>query len=126
MNNRAFSMIKSQSGEDQAWAKLITLDPAKVCPRTTAHFDDRTATYTLRSCGCEISISTNEKKISSDSPNGSLLLDKLDPAVTLLWYLAFARFHPPSGKLINPGSLPGGQIFNQGAHVLPLAELAAN
>jgi hypothetical protein len=112
------------SGEDQAWAKLVTLEPAKVCRRATAHFDERTETYTLTSYGCDISISPKDKKIFSSSPKGNVLLNKLDSALTLLWYLASAHSLPLSGKLINPESLPGGQIFVKGTHVLPLAQLA--
>ena len=115
-------MIKGPSGEDQAWAKLVTLDPAEVCRRTTAGFDEQKETYTLTSYGCDISISPKDKKIFSSSPKSNALLDKLDSALTLLWYLASAHSLPLSGKLIKPESLPGGQIFVKGTHVLPLAE----
>ena len=117
-------MEKRQSGEDQAWAKLVTLDPAEVSRRTTARFDEQTETYTLTSYGCDVFISPKDKKIFSSSPKSDVLLDKLDSALTLLWYLAEAHSLPLSGKLINPESLPGGQIFVKGTHVLPLAQLA--
>ena len=65
-------------------AKLVTLDPAKVCSRTTALFDEQTETYVLKSYGCDISISPKDKKIFSSSPKGNVLLDKLDSALTLL------------------------------------------
>jgi hypothetical protein len=112
------------SGEDQVWAKLVTLDPANVCRRTTARFDKQTETYTLKSYGCDVSISPKDKKLFSSSPKGNVLLNKLDPALTLLWYLASAHSFPLSGRLITPGSLPGGQIFVKGTHVLPLVQLA--
>ena len=111
-------------GEDEAWAKLATLDPAEVCRRAMAHFDEQTETYTLKSYGCDVSISPRDKKIFSSSPNGNALLEKLDSELTLLWYLASVHSLPLSGKLIKPESLPGGQIFVKGTHVLPLAQLA--
>jgi hypothetical protein len=117
-------MKKRLSGEDQAWAKLVTLDPAEVCHRATARFDKQTETYTLKSYGCDISVSPKDKKIFSSSPKGNALLDRLDSALTLLWCLASAHSLPLSGKLIKPESLPGGQIFVKGTHVLPLAPLA--
>jgi hypothetical protein len=117
-------MEKKLSGEDQAWAKLATLDPAEVCHRAMAHFDKQTETYTLKSYGCDISVSPRDKKIFSSSPKGDALLDKLDSALTLLWYLASSHSLPLSGKLIKPESLPGGQIFVKGTHVLPLAQLS--
>jgi hypothetical protein len=35
-------------GEDEAWAKLATLDPAEVCRRAMAHFNEQTETYPLK------------------------------------------------------------------------------
>jgi hypothetical protein len=111
-------------GEDQSWVELATLDPAKVCRRATAHFDEQTETYTLKSYGCDISISPRDKKIFSSSPQGDDLLGKVDASLTFLWYLVSLHSLPLSGKLIKPGSLPGGQIFEKGTHVLPLEPLA--
>jgi hypothetical protein len=111
-------------GEDEAWAKLATLDPAEVCRRALAHFDERTGTYTLKSYGCDISISPRDKRIFSSSPEGDDLLGKVDASLALLWYLASSHSLPLSGKLIKPSSLPGGQIFEKGTHVLPLEPLA--
>jgi hypothetical protein len=116
--------IERIPGEDQSWAKLATLDPVKVCRRTAARFDEQAETYSLESFGCDISISPRDKKIFSSSPNGDDLLSKVDASLTLLWYLASSHSLPLSGKLIKPGSLPGGQIFAKGTHVLPLEPLA--
>jgi len=111
-------------GEDQAWAELVTLDPARVCRRTTARFDAPMQAYALESFGCEIFISPRDKKIFSNSSQGEDLLRKVDASLTLLWYLTSSHSLPPSGTLIKPGSLPGGQIFEKGTHVLPLEPLA--
>jgi len=116
--------LENIPGEDEAWAKLATLDPAKVCRRTSAGFDQQAEIYTLKSYGCDISISPSDKRIFSSSPKGEELLDKVDASLTLLWYLASLHSVPLSGKLIKPGSLPGGQIFEKGTHVLPLEPLA--
>ncbi|MBW2494017.1 MAG: DUF3786 domain-containing protein [Deltaproteobacteria bacterium] len=111
-------------GEDEAWAKLATLDPVRVCCRAEVRFDEQAETYALESYGCEISVSPREKKIFSDSPRGADLLDRVDASLAILWYLTSSHSFPPSGNLIAPGSLPGGQIFEKGTHVLPLEPLA--
>ena len=111
-------------GEDETWAKLATLRPAEVCRRAMAHFDEQTETYTLKSYGCDISISPRDKKIFSSLPKGGELLEKVDASLAFLWYLASSHSLPLSGKLVKPGSLPGGQIFEKGTHVLPLEPLA--
>ncbi len=89
-----------------------------------AHFDEQTDTYTLKSYGRDISISPRDKKIFSSSPKSDDLLGKVDASLTFLWYLASSHSLPLSGKLIKPNSLPGGQIFEKGTHVLPLEPLA--
>jgi hypothetical protein len=116
--------LENIPGEDEAWAKLATLDPAKVCRRTSAGFDKQAEIYTLKSYGCDISISPGDKRIFSSSPKGEELLGKVDASLTFLWYLASLHSVSLSGKLVKPGSLPGGQIFEKGTHVLPLEPLA--
>ena len=116
--------LENIPGEDQSWAKLATQDPTEVCRRTHASFDEQTETYSLKSFGCEISVSPAEKRISSSSPEVADLLGKVDATLTYVWYLASAHALPLSGKLIRPDSLPGGQIFQVGTHVLPLGPLA--
>ena len=60
---------------------------------------------------------TNENKTS--------LLEKVNASLCLsaLWYLISARDIPITNRLIKPASLPGGQIFVKGSHVLPLDEV---
>ena len=116
--------LETIPGEDRSWAKLATLDPAEVCRRAKARFDEQTETYLLESYGCDISVSSRERTISSDSPELVELLTKVDASLTYLWYLASSHSLPPSGKLVRPDSLPGGQIFQVGTHVLPLEPLA--
>ena len=116
--------LENIPGEDQSWAKLATLDPAEVCRRASARFDERTGTYLLESFGCDISVSPRERKISSSSPEVADLLGRVDATLTYVWYLASAHSLPLSGKLVRPDSLPGGQIFQVGTHVLPLEPLA--
>ena len=45
--------------------------------------------------------------------------------LSVLWYLVKARPPRPSGTLVRPAGLPGGEIFLKGTHVLPLDALAA-
>lgn len=116
--------IENIPGEDRSWARLTTLDPAEVCGRTAARFDERSGTYSLDCYGCEIHVLPRDKRIFSNTQQGSELLGKVDASLSLLWYLASSHAIPPSGRLVTPGSLPGGQIFQVGTHVLPLEPLA--
>ncbi len=112
------------AGEEQAWDKLAALDPERVCDRTAASFDAETKTYSIQCYGCALSVSPSDRIVASDSPQGEELIEKIDPAFPLVWYLASSHAIPLSGRLVKPSSLPGGQIFEIGSHVLPLGEIA--
>ena len=114
-------------GELHVWRRLSELDPVKVCSRAKVTFDEKAFVYTLRSFDCELGIAVNDRKIYERLvDSGSSLLNKVDPALSLsaLWYLISAKDIPEANRLIRPASLPGGQIFVKGSHVLPLHRVA--
>lgn len=118
------AMKVKAAAEEQAWEKLARSYPERVCSRTAATFDAPTRTYTVQSYGCDISVSPEDRRIFSGSAEGEELIAKIDPTFPLIWYLASLRSIPLTGRLVKPSSLPGGQIFEIGSHVLPLGELA--
>ncbi|MBL7165191.1 MAG: DUF3786 domain-containing protein [Dehalococcoidales bacterium] len=66
------------------------------------------------------------RRISGDSPAADILLEQLGGYARLsaLWYLVGARDIPVSGKLVKPGDMGGGEIYQRGTHVLPLDRIA--
>ncbi len=121
-------MGKISSGEMHVWNKLAELDPSRVCRTAKVTFDAASAVYILSSFGYELGISLKDRQIFAYSNKGAiLLLNKLgnDLCLTALYYLISAKDIPISNRLIKPASLPGGQIFVKGSHVLPLDEVAS-
>jgi hypothetical protein len=120
-------MGKMSPGERQVWCKLAELDPKNVCNRACVSFDEKSASYILRSFGCDLGIAVNDRKIFEYTKlEGPSLLDKVnaDLCLSALWYLISAIDIPVVNRWIKPSSLPGGQIFVKGSHVLPLDEVA--
>ena len=120
-------MGKISPGEMQVWHKLAELDPSNVCNRAKVTFDKRTAVYTLTSFGCDLGIAVNDQKIFECArENEPSLFAKVNSSLYLsaLWYLISAKDIPVADRLVRPVSLPGGQIFVKGSHVLPLDEVA--
>lgn len=120
-------MDKQSPGELQVWHKLAELDPANVCKQAKVTFDEITDTYKLKSFGYDLGIAVKDRKISERiNEYDPSLLEKLNSGLCLsaLWYLISAKDIPLSNKLIKPVSLPGGQIFEKGSHVLPLDDVA--
>ena len=115
-----------RSGEDRAWDTLDALPRQDVCARAAVEFDGPAGCYIVRSFGQDILVAPAARSLSSPTAAGTALLAKLGiPArLSVLWYLISARDVPLSGELKPPVVLSGGQIYVQGAHVLPLGKLA--
>lgn len=118
--------LRVESGELKAWGALCGLDREDVCTRTLAMFDGRSGCYLLNCFGTEFSIDPCARKISCQSDSGVLFLDKLKNffGLSVLSYLSNAKDIPPSGRLVRPVDVKGGQIFSAGTHVLPLNTIA--
>ena len=113
--------------EEQAWHKLAVSVPAEVCQRTGAGFDVQSDAYTLNVFNACVTVHPARREIRGTGDLGDLLLARFSRYLCLpvLWYLAQAQVISPSDNLMSPRELPGGLIFSQGSHALPLDELAA-
>jgi len=114
------------SGEEKAWHILKGLSPEDVCRNSMVKYDAASGAYLMKSFGMDISVDPGEKRIHSDAPEASLLLDRLGyfSKLSILFYLTSAMDIPLSGRLVQPVNLKGGQVFFRGTHVLPLDKLA--
>ncbi len=113
-------------GEDTAWDELDRLDPEDVCRRSPAAYDRESKTFRLTVFGQPVLFSKAERLVSAPTPAGEWLLAMLGPHLRLsaLYYLKSAREQLPSGRLVKPDDLAGGDIYRQGTHVLPLDNVA--
>ena len=120
-------MASTDAGERRSWELLAASDPAVVAGRAAVSFDSTSGSYRVLAFGRRFSVHPGERRILSLEPEGEVFL-KLHAGffrLTLLWYLVKATEARPSGYLVKPSGLPGGDIFIKGSHILPLAELAA-
>ncbi len=114
------------SGEDRAWEGLSKIKPDDVCRRTGADFDSKSRIYSLKSFGKGFSVDIEKKEILTLDKEGELFLGRLSYffRISILWYLLNAKDIQPSGELVKPSTLSGGDIFFRGTHVLPLDAVA--
>ena len=115
-----------QNGENHAWDVLLSLDPDDVCRRAAINFDCSTECYKLRLFSRDVLISLRDRRISGNSALVDDWLERLTGHARLsaLWYLISAREVPFTGKLVKPGEMGGGDIYERGTHVLPLDSIA--
>ena len=114
------------SGDQIAWTLVADKERGDICKQADVKYDFVANKFILQSFGQEILVDVANYTISSHSPLGELLLHGLGHFFDLaaLWYLGSAKNRPDSGRLISPASLSGGEIFQKGAHVLPLDKIA--
>jgi len=112
-------------GEERAWDALAGLDPDDVSRRAHVVYDRSRGAYLLPLFNKEMSVRPGDRRISGNSPQADLLLDRLGDyaPLSILWYLIQAKDVPPSGSLVNPSHTSEGRMFFAGAHALPLDRL---
>ena len=100
------------AGEEQAWELLAGLDPEEVRSRARVDFDGSAGRYILKSLGQPVYISLPKREISSETAPGRYLIGKLGyfSKLSILWYLLEAKELSPSGHLVKPSELPGGEL----------------
>lgn len=114
------------SGIEKAWTELDVRRPEEICSRTGVIYERPAARYTVGSFGQDISVFPAERVISSCTPLGKYIAEELHnySHLAILEYLIHATNVSPSGQLVKPDSLSGGQIYAKGTHTLPLDQLA--
>jgi len=114
------------TGEERAWETLTGLDPEHVCLRAGVTYEPSTGCFAVRVFSAGVIVSTRDGRVFGSSPEADALLERLagHATLSLLWYLTSARDVPLSGRLVKPGDLGGGRIYERGTHVLPLHRVA--
>jgi hypothetical protein len=117
----------ADSGERRAWELLEGSAAPLVCSRAGASYDDATGAYRVASFGRLFLVRPGERRIAGLDSRGGAILGTHGELLrlSLLWYLVKAAGDLPFQRLVNPGRLPGGDLFARGTHVLPLDALAA-
>lgn len=113
-------------GEKRAWDILDSLNYDDIAQRSKATYHEYSRTFILRLFNIDLIIYPESRKILSYSLEADVILNRLSHYCRLpvLWYLIQAKDIPCSGRLINPSTIKGGQIFSTGTHTLPLAKIA--
>ncbi len=117
-------------GLEQAWEKLLELEPAEVCRRAGVSYDSYKGLYLLDSFGINFSVNPGKKEIlpaDTTSREAQSLLGRLSYFFkhSVQWYLVKADDFPLTGRLVKPSGLKGAGSFFMGSHAIPLPALAA-
>jgi hypothetical protein len=107
----------------QLWERLSQLNPAEVCRRSGAQFDEGLGSYSIDYLQERYRISPRGRTIEAVS--GPLFHEdpSIELKVILITYLLNAQEVPLADKLVAGSSLTGGKNFFRGSHRFPLDPL---
>jgi len=119
-------MSVTDAGERLAWERLAGRAREEVCAACGVPWEPRGGGYRVGCFGRAYLVDPASRRITACDEEGERLLERLAPHLQLAlpWCLAKSSGARPRGTLVRPSSLPGGDIFLRGTHVLPLDELA--
>jgi hypothetical protein len=114
------------SGEEKAWEILRKLDPVLVSKNASVVFNQSGKAFTVRSFSQDFLVDIENKTIKSHDPAGNDILSRYGYFFIhcCIWYLIHAKDIPPTGRLVKPNNIKGGETFFQGSHTLPLHTVA--
>ena len=114
------------SADQLAWALVAEREPGIICRQAGVQYDFTANKFIMKSFGQELFVDLTNHTVTSHTPLGEKLLHGLGYFFDLaaLWYLGRAKNIQPSGRMVSPASLNGGEIFQKGTHVLPLDRIA--
>ena len=96
------------------WDRLQAADPAEVAARTGARWDADAGAYLIPVLTDEFRVFPAEKRV--EGPDGGA---GWEPMLSCVQYLLLSQDAPLAGEWASPLSLPYGDLFFRGPHVLP-------
>jgi hypothetical protein len=106
---------------EELWQQLAGLDRQQTSRRAKCQYFRDPERYVITLLNTEYVVNLTDKQIFSSQP-GSEPAEFLEQ-LCLLAYLINARDLPLADKLVTAESLPGGQFFFRGPHMLPTHKL---
>jgi hypothetical protein len=108
---------------EELWKKLVTLEPDKVADRAKCRYLLNPSRYIITMLNREYQVNPGKNEIFTLKPPSESVPAAFLEQLCLLAYLINAKEAPLADKLLKAESLPGGQFFFRGPHLLPTRKL---
>jgi len=106
---------------EELWQQLVGLDRQQTSQRAKCQYLTDPERYVITLLNAEYVVNLSDRQIFPSQP-GSQPAEFLEQ-LCLLAYLINAKDMPLADKLVTAESLPGGQFFFRGPHMLPTQRL---
>ncbi len=105
------------------WEQLDKLDRQKTAKRAKCQYLSKPERYVVTLLNTEYVVNLSDKQIFSVRQDSPPVPAEFLEQLCLLAYLINAQDLPLANKLVRPETLPGGQFFFRGPHMLPTRKL---
>ncbi len=114
------------AGELEAWKKLERRDPEEAAACAGAEYWEEEALFVLPVFGQAYLVDPDGRSVREIGLHEFHLDDPTHLNLLAPLYIASCAPTEPAGKMISPGSLPGGAAFFKGPHEIPNEVIAHN
>ncbi len=108
----------------ELWQQLIRLDRQKTSQRAKCQYQCDRDSFSITLLNCQYVVDLAERQICSVACGSVLTPAGFIEQLCILAYLIGSKELPLAKRLIKAESLPGGEFFFRGPHVLPIRKLA--
>jgi len=106
------------------WEQIETLDPEETAKRAGCRYLNEPERCVLTMLDTQYEVNLGDRRISVVRDDSSSKSAGFIEQLCILAYLLGAKDIPLAEKLVKAESLPGGQFFFRGPHILPTGKLA--
>ncbi len=109
---------------EELWLQLGGLDRPETARRAKCQYQCNRDCFTIILLGHEYVVDLGERQICSLASGPALAEAGFLEQLCILAYLINSKELPLANRLVNAKSLPGGEFFFRGPHILPIKKLA--
>lgn len=109
---------------EELWTQLESLDRQKTAQRAKCRYEPGSDSYVISLLNSKYIVNSSERQICSACPNSVPEEVGFLEQLCILAYLINSKQLPLANRLVKAESLPGGEFFFRGPHVLPVKKLA--
>ena len=109
---------------EELWQQLISLDRRETAQRAKCQYVPDFDSYNIVLLNREYVVNLAEKQVFPAQSGSEPAAAEFLPQLCILAYLINAKELPLAKKFVRAESLPGGEFFFRGPHVLPTQKLA--
>ena len=119
----AQEIMEAQQLHEELWPQLEQFDRQQTAQRALCQYDGDSDRFTITVLSREYVVDVGERQIYCVACESDLVVAGFIEQLCILAYLISSKELPLAKRHVKAESLPGGEFFFRGPHVLPISKL---